>query len=86
VAVCSYVPPDPVFLSILKPDSLEELSVQEIFIPLVDAVVPVNPLGGTTNLSTAASKFTLGLVMVLFPSVMESPVSTSVDFTWLGVR
>ncbi len=42
--------------------------------------------GHDERVATAALKFTLGLVMLTFPSVMESPVSTSFDFTEAGVR
>jgi len=58
--------------------------IADVDVVVIEVVVVVVGVGESEF--TAAPKFTLGLVMPTFPSVMESPVSTSFDFTEAGVR
>ncbi len=58
VAISAYVPPEPVFLSILNPVSSEELSVQERSIWLLDAAVADKPLGAAGGRGTSLSTVT----------------------------
>ncbi len=59
----TYEPYDPVFLSILNPNSSGKLSVQERSISLVDTEAAYNPLGvsGTNLITVALSEFSPSL-------------------------
>jgi len=59
VFIFAYVPYDPVFLSILNPNSSGKLSVQERSLSLVDTEAAYSPLGvsGTNLIAVALSEF-----------------------------
>ena len=70
------------------PLAVTEAPPSEVTFPPLDALFWVIDDTGVVltvrdvvSVATAAPKFTLGLVMAIFPSVMESPLSTIFDLT-----
>ena len=77
VAPLSMVAPAPIVIAVAL--------VHEHVVPAAYVALVITPSAGHSGqderVATAAPKFTLGLAMLTFPSVMGSPVSTSFDFT-----
>ena len=77
VAICAYVPPEPVLRSILNPDSFVELSAQERLICVLVAATAANELGspGRDNTTETLSNTAVVRVEVLWDET-ASPICT----------